>query len=162
MSWCWGIRSWSYLCSEVFSTFGIILTICSSNCKRPKTEFIVLINHVLTFNHPSGSINRHELLDHLELCLDLLPFRHYLQVLGCEVALPTLQPVLHYQREIIPYSRESNGRNECWRPKSKISLRPANRHLTAYCGSLLIAFINRVWGKTPLTLPPLVSEKADL
>ena len=100
-----------FLCLEVFSAFSIIFTICSLNCERHKTEFTALINHILTSNHPSGSINGHETLDHLELCLDLLPFRHYLQALGCDVASPTLQPIFHYQRGIIPYNRESNGRS---------------------------------------------------
>ena len=52
---------WSlwFSCSEVFSAFGIILTICSSNCERPKTEFTALMNHALTFDHPAGPICIH-------------------------------------------------------------------------------------------------------
>ena len=61
------IPLWSYLCSKVFFVFKIIFINCFSNCKRPKTKFTALINHALTSNHLSGSINRHEPLDHLEL-----------------------------------------------------------------------------------------------
>ena len=45
-----------FSCSEVFSAFGIILTICSSNCERPKTEFTALMNHALTSDHPAKPI----------------------------------------------------------------------------------------------------------
>ena len=48
-----------FSCSEIFSAFGIILTICSSNCEWPKTEFTVLMNHALTSNHPPGLICVH-------------------------------------------------------------------------------------------------------
>ena len=53
ISLLWLLRS---SCLKVFSAFDIILTICSSNCKRPKTEFISSINHALASNHPPGSI----------------------------------------------------------------------------------------------------------
>ena len=74
-------------------------------------EFTALMNHALTSNYLSRSINGHETLDHLELRLDPLLFRHYLQALGCKVALPTLRLVFYYQKGIILYSRESNRKS---------------------------------------------------
>ena len=115
---------WPYCWSYCFDCIALIVFVlgsilcflyhfynCSSNCERLKTEFTTLINHALICNHLFGSINGHEPLDHLELCLDPFSFRHYLQVLGCKVASPTLRLVFKYQSEIIPYNKESNKRS---------------------------------------------------
>ena len=102
---------WLYLCSKVFFAFGIIFINYFSSWKRHKTELSALMNYALTFHYSSGSINGNEVLDHLELCLDLFPFPHYLQALSCKVAPLILWLVFHYQRKIILYSKESNGRN---------------------------------------------------